>query len=62
MLESIENVLIRRDGITYEEARALVAEARAALLKAIEAGEYCAAEEICYEYFGLEPDYIDQLL
>ncbi len=50
-------VLMRRDGMGREEAEDLIAEARERVL---EYGE--DPEEILAEEFGLEPDYIYDLL
>ena len=61
-MESIKQVLIRRDGMTPEEADKLIEEAREQLHEYIEAGDLMASEDICLEYFGLEPDYIMELL
>ena len=55
-LESIESVLMRRDKYTRTFARELIAEAK----QRIRDGE--DPEEVLYEEFGLEPDYIFELL
>jgi hypothetical protein len=59
---SIAKVLIERDGLTEAEAKERIEEAREALHSYIEAGNLFDAEEVCSEYFGLEPDYIDELM
>jgi TPP-dependent pyruvate/acetoin dehydrogenase alpha subunit len=56
MSYSIKQVLIERDGMSPEEANELIQEAR----ERVEEGE--DPEEILYEDFGLEPDYIFDLL
>lgn len=56
MEESIKQVLMRRDGMSAGEAEELIQEAR----KAVAEGQ--DPEEVCYDYFGLEPDYIWELL
>lgn len=48
--------LMRRDGLTYEEAQNEIAEAR----KMIDEGY--DPEELLHEVFGLEPDYVFDLL
>ena len=59
MIERIEDVLIRRDGMTPEEAAETVEEARMELAKRLEDGD--TPMDFCEEWFGLEPDYLDQL-
>ena len=60
MIESIKAVLMRRDGMTEQEAEDLISEARADLEERIAEGEM--PYDICQEYFGLEPDYLDELM
>ena len=62
MVQRIEEVLMQRDGVSLDEATALVREAAEALMDYIEDGDFESAEEVCSAFFGLEPDYIDQLL
>ena len=61
-MKTIKQVLIERDGITSAEADELIEEAREQLMKYVEDGDVCGAEDVCQEYFGLEPDYLDELL
>ena len=60
MTESIKQILMERDGITEEEANRLIAEAKADLHERLGMGEM--PFDICQEHFGLEPDYILELL
>ena len=60
MVTSIESVLIRRDALTPQEATERVAECRAELHRRLEDGDM--PYDICQEYFGLEPDYLDFLI
>lgn len=53
---SIREVLMRRDGMSEEEADELIAEARKELTEGRD------PEEICVDWFGLEPDYIWDLM
>lgn len=53
---SIKEVLMRRDGISSEEANELIRYARARIDKGDD------PEEVLEEEFGLEPDYIFDLL
>jgi len=60
MIESIQEVLMKRDGITKEEADDLVRAAKEDLIERLDEGEM--PYDICEEWFGLEPDYLEQLL
>lgn len=60
MTETIKEILMRRDSMTSEEANSLIIEARYDLNDRLEKGEY--PEDICEEWFGLEPDYIMDLI
>jgi hypothetical protein len=59
--ERIKTIIMRRDGMTSQEADELIAEAREDFNERIENGDF-SAEDICEEYFGLEPDYLDEFL
>ena len=56
MEESIKQILMRRDGMSADDAEELIAEAREAVAEGQD------PEEVCCDYFGLEPDYIWELL
>lgn len=56
MEESIQQILMRRDGMSAGEAEELIQEAREAVAEGQD------PEKVCYDYFGLEPDYIWELL
>lgn len=55
-METIKEILIRRDGMLPEDAKALIDAAREAVADGMD------PEEACDEFFGLEPDYIWELL
>ena len=59
---SIKEVLMNRDGMTEEEAEELIQEAKDQLACYLEDGDMDGAMDICEEFFGLEPDYIDELM
>ena len=61
-MEGIVQILMRRDGLTEEDAMELVSEAREALNEYLADGDIESAEDVCGEYFGLEPDYITELM
>ncbi len=59
-MNTILEVLMKRDNMSAEEALELIEEARADLNERLENGEQ--PYDICMEWFGLEPDYIMELL
>ena len=59
-METIKEVLIRRDKMTNKEAEDLINDARKDLTNRLTDGEI--PDDICAEWFGLEPDYVDELL
>lgn len=61
-METIKQVLMRRDGMSASEANELIREAKAQLREYLEAGDTESAHYICEEFFGLEPDYLFELL
>lgn len=61
-METIEQVLMRRDGMSSAEAQELISEARTQLREYLDEGDTEGAENICEEFFGLEPDYLMELL
>lgn len=61
-MESIKQVLMRRDNISAQRADELIQEAREALFDYLALNDHDAAEDVCQEYFGLEPDYLMELL
>jgi hypothetical protein len=60
--ESIKQILMRRDGLDSHQADLTIQAAKAQLDDYLQDGNHAAAEEVCQEFFGLEPDYIDELL
>ena len=60
MTKSIKEVIMDRDGLTSDEADELIAEATKNMYNRLEQGEM--PHDICEEWFGLEPDYLDQLI
>jgi len=59
-METIKQVLMNRDGMSASEADELITEARANMYERLANGEM--PEDICEEWFGLEPDYIFELI
>jgi len=62
MLRDIKDILMERDGLSEEEAKDRILDAKAELQCLLEDGDLVAAEDICKDHFGLEPDYVIQLL
>jgi len=60
-LRKVVNIIMERDGISFDDAKADVLECRRAMLEALDSGED-DPEEILAELLGLEPDYIFDLL
>jgi len=60
MVDKIADVLIKRDGYTREEAEREVEVAREELMARIGDGEM--PFDFCEEWFGLEPDYLEELI
>ncbi len=61
MLESIKQILMRRDNMTEDEAEELISSAKEELTELISRNQLDQAFDICEIYFGLEEDYLDQL-
>ena len=59
-MRSIKQVLMDRDGLTEDEALDIMAECKEDLQNRLAKGEM--PFDICEEYFGLEPDYLDELI
>ena len=53
---------MERDGMSSEEADNLIQEAKNEAIELIDAGELFLVDDICMTYFGLEPDYLEDLL
>jgi len=62
MTETIKDVLIRRDNMSPKEADNLILAARIQLDHYLIENDLDAADNICMEYFNLEPDYIMDLI
>ena len=61
-METIKDILIRRDNMTPNDADKLILEAKKQLTEYLSDGDLDLAENICQEFFNLEPDYIFELL
>ena len=61
-METIKEILIRRDNNTPEEADDRINDAIDIFHEYIADGDDCSAENVCEECFGLEPDYLFELI
>ena len=59
-MNSIKKILMERDGMSEKEADDLISNARADMNDRLANGEM--PDDICEEWFGLEPDYIMDLI
>ena len=62
MSNLIKQILTQQGNLTPTEIDELIEEAREALFNYLDEGDQDSAEYVCQEYFGLEPDYLDELL
>lgn len=51
-------LLMRRDNITYEEARDIIRDTEDAIREALDIGDFYAIDDIILDDLGLEPDYV----
>ena len=61
-MSEIIDILMKRDGVTREEARNTLQETREMINDAIASGNFDEVEDIVYSELGLEMDYIDELI
>ena len=62
MRKSLKTTIMHRDSLTSDEADELIELAVQDLMDHLDAGDLDAAESVCQDHFGLEPDYLDDLL
>lgn len=62
-METVKEILMRRDGNTEEEAQARIDEAQEEMDRILtDNGTLSQAERVIYDHFGLEPDYLMEFL
>lgn len=61
-MKSIKETIMERDGLTEMEADQLIKEAKADFNESIACADLESAENICADWFGLESDYLFDLL
>ena len=57
-MNRVVKILMKRDGVTEEEAKAMIAECKEEMEIEIAQGNYEMAIDVLADYLGLEPDYI----
>lgn len=58
-MKTIKEVLMERDGLSESDAEDCIASAKEDLINIQDFDEY---ENFCYDHFGLEPDYMAELM
>ena len=61
-MQSIKQILMKRDNMSAEAADELIRQAKDALQEYLADGDMESAYDICSDYFGLEPDYLMELI
>jgi len=61
-MESLIGVLMRRDGLSEAQAKEQIQEARDRVREYLDEGELDMAHDICAEMWGLEPDYLLEII
>ena len=51
-------LLMRRDNLTYEEARDIIRDTEDSIREALDIGDFYAIDDIILDDLGLEPDYV----
>lgn len=61
-MERVVKLIMKRDDLSYEDAKTEVSNTVDEMYEALESGDSEQVEEILMNNLGLEPDYIPQLL
>ena len=61
-MESLKQTIMRRDNLSSKEADEQIADAKVTLQQYLIDGNTTDAYDICQEFFGLEPEYIKDLM
>ena len=59
-MKTIKEILMKRDNLSPQEADELIEQATDDMYERLATGEM--PYDICMEWFGLEPDYIEELI
>ena len=61
MEQTVKQIIVRRDKISEEDADTLIAAFKGELQDLLDENAYLQqAEDLLEDYFGLEPDYLDE--
>ena len=61
-MKSLKETIMQRDDLTSDEANEQIAKARKEFYELLHNNDDEAAYDICQTYFGLEPDFLVDLL
>ena len=61
-MKNLKETLMDMDNLTEKEANICITDAREIMYEYIECGDENAAQNICEELWGLEPDYLMDLI
>lgn len=61
-MKTLKQTIIDRDNISSSEADQQIAKAKEAMEFYLSIGDFDSAENICQEHFGLEPDFLMELI
>ena len=61
-MEEIINILMKRDGLSFEEARRQCEDTVTEVRMAVSSGDFLLAEELMMSDLGLESDYLMDIL
>ena len=61
-MKTLKQTIMDRDGINSKEADEQIQRAKEALNEYLKYGDTVAAHDVCMEFFGLEPDYLMDLI
>ena len=59
---TLKQTIMQRDGISSKEADEQIAGAKEAIQEYLDYGDTESAHDVCMEFFGLEPDYLMDLI
>lgn len=62
MTDTLQKVLMDRDGMSAEDANALIQEAKDDLMERLDEGVYVDQDDFMSDWFGLESDYILEII